>query len=708
MLARLTTTAALGLSLTTPAFGAPIEVQTPKIGRHLDNLEQRIQQEEGVSPRSSEPSALQQRLDGAAREHEALGERLKPLDTAYTSPKPQSKPVPSGGLAQAVANHDWQSEHWLEVGQPIQTLDHSEVPEWQRGVTGPEAALHAWGSMALVDDGIVFPANGGHNSYGGNEMYKFSFGTLEWSIPIGLGGEPGDKCKEIYSDGTPASTHPYDGLEYSPERDVVYRFGGTIYCENGLTTDVVWAVHNDHYRLVLENSAFSGTGIKAALNANSGNIIVMDSGGVGIFDPQTEAFIKIKTNAAFSNSPGTLSYDSKRDHAFIIQANGWWHLVDAQTLEFVKSVQGKPYMAAVYEPRRDVFVGWSGKRSVHTIDPETLAITTFPNSDGPAPTVQGSAGVLGKWRYVAEHDVFVGYNNVHEGVWFYRLPDQPGENKEKAQLQSEGFTCADTVVGWECPSLSGQAASGSIQKGVYTRGVTLDTESTLDFQDSRLTRAISNKGAVIVQADSILKNFTCIGIEVSDGNGACVRQQTANLTVENMTVRDSQEGVLTDTDVVSLTLVNADIENVGGDCSVKCGRAHGVYFASPDGVLTIRDSRFAQATDQGHLVKSGGSKTVIENTVLDERDGNGSRAIDAYSGGELILRHVTIYANSDDGNPDIIGWNYESRTSHPTNQVRFEDVTVYCDTGSRLMGHKPGRPPKLVGTNNVRWPNRRC
>ena len=614
------------------------------------------------------------------------------------------------GLAARAGAHDWGASPWSTLGsEPIPLLPSHEVAPWRYGVTGPKSAILAFTGMAASPGGLTFPGGGGHSAYGGNEVYRFSFDDMTWSRPVDPGGRPGDRCKTVLSDGSPSAVHSYDGVIHAPANDTVYRFGGVAYCDNLLESQDVFAVGpNGWQHLGLAPSELNiGISTKTAWNPNTQTILLAGRHHIAEFDPRTNSFRRVFGDLGFSGA-GAMAYDPKRDRLLVVQMNGYWNLYDGVSGRLVASRSKRPAGGIAYSTVRDTFVGWTGGRDVFTVDPQTLEMTPYPIPDGLAPTRAQSGGVFGKWAYIAEQDLFVGYDNPAEGVWFFRLPAAAKADPRKRQLEAEGFQCADDVVGWECAQTDPQLIQGTVRKGVYQTGAVVRMARRVDFQDSVFTRAIKGKAAIIAQADTTLTNFKCTGIAIDSGNGACVRHERGDLTLDGVTGADIQSLVLSGPDAPALTLRDVTVSNVGGDCRIKCGRAHGVYYSAAEGTLKIEDSRFMRARDQGHLVKTGAKRTTITRSVLDEREGNGSRAIDAYNGGELVLRDVVIYANARDGNREIIGWNHEARTAFAVNRITFQNVTVHCDHGSRLIGSPPLRAPEVIGLDTIRWVNGRC
>jgi hypothetical protein len=130
--------------------------------------------------------------------------------------------------------------HWYEI--PNTHLEAVLPDPLPPGMTGPSSIMIAWSGGAYDtkrDRLIVW--GGGHNDYGGNEIYTFDINSLKWSrvwgpspdIPDGVDG-PDMLCGiETYDDGNPRSRHTYEGLEYIPTTDKFWSQGGSLYCGGG-------------------------------------------------------------------------------------------------------------------------------------------------------------------------------------------------------------------------------------------------------------------------------------------------------------------------------------------------------------------------------------------------------------------------------------------------------------------------------------------
>jgi hypothetical protein len=93
-----------------------------------------------------------------------------------------------------------------------------------------------------------------------------------------------------------------------------------------------------------------------------------------------------------------------------------------------------------FDPLRGNFVLWNGGAEVWILTPPDIlstsgwTLTRQPLPDGPVPTTLGTdtttaTGVLGKWKYIADQDIFLGVIDYEQGtVWAYKPGDWQPHN----------------------------------------------------------------------------------------------------------------------------------------------------------------------------------------------------------------------------------------------------------------------------------------
>lgn len=155
------------------------------------------------------------------------------------------------------------------------------------------------------------------------------------------------------------------------------------------------------------------------------------------------------------------------------------------------------------------------------------------------------------------------------------------------------------------------------------------------------TRTCGGKAILVTRGDDItIRNLTLQRAAVRDHNGAGIRAEGVNLTVDNVRFLDNEEGILAgDKPGSTIRVINSDFER-NGTCAGS-GCAHGIYVNHIK-ELDVENSRFF---DQkvGHHVKSRAYTTlVVNNRIEDGPDGTASYEIDAPNGGSVLIQGNTL------------------------------------------------------------------
>ena len=226
-------------------------------------------------------------------------------------------------------------------------------------------------------------------------------------------------------------------------------------------------------------------------------------------------------------------------------------------------------------------------------------------------------------------------------------------------------------------------------------------------------KSCAGKGIFVIDGNDItVRNLTFMRAAVPDANGAGIRAEGRNLTVEHSRFIDNENGLLANA-VPGSTIRIVDSEFRGnGKCEGQC--AHGIYVSAIDR-LEIEHSRFF---DQhvGHHIKSRARRTtLIGNEIADGPNGNSSYLVDIPNGGDLLMQgnrlqkgklaenNTTAVSIGAEGvkNPTkelfVRGNDFTSDLTVPTVFVR--NVTT---TPAMLAGnHLHGTVTPLVGAGSV-------
>ncbi|MBV8094364.1 MAG: right-handed parallel beta-helix repeat-containing protein [Acetobacteraceae bacterium] len=159
----------------------------------------------------------------------------------------------------------------------------------------------------------------------------------------------------------------------------------------------------------------------------------------------------------------------------------------------------------------------------------------------------------------------------------------------------------------------------------------------------------NGKAILTTDTDVTLSNLAFSGANVSDGNGAGVRYQSGNLTINNSYFHDNQDGLLAASDPSgSITINNSEFAHNGtGD-----GQTHNLYVDDV-GSLAINNSYFHDAV-VGHEIKSRAANTVIQNSRIQDQDGTASYSVDLPNGGNATIKNDVIQQGPNSQNPAII------------------------------------------------------
>lgn len=181
-----------------------------------------------------------------------------------------------------------------------------------------------------------------------------------------------------------------------------------------------------------------------------------------------------------------------------------------------------------------------------------------------------------------------------------------------------------------------------------------------------------NKGAILVKGNDVrINNIECKGIKVPDQNGACIRLEGANLTVDHVYFHRSEQGILTGNQPGIVTIRDSRFELLG-----RAGRAHGIYIGG--GELHIEDSLFIAAVDEGHEIKSRARTTEIVRTVVASLASHDSRLIDISNGGLVSIRDSILEKGPGSSNADVIGYGLENM-AYGYNYIELKGNTIIME-----------------------------
>ena len=224
------------------------------------------------------------------------------------------------------------------------------------------------------------------------------------------------------------------------------------------------------------------------------------------------------------------------------------------------------------------------------------------------------------------------------------------------------------------------------------------------------------KGLFITTGTGItVRNLTLARARVADGNGAGIRMEGADLTVEGVRFVDNQNGILAAPPAASTLTVRNSLFDRNGSCEEGKGCAHGIYAGS-GALLHVEDSVFT-ATRQGHHIKSRLPRTeIIGCSIQDGSEGTASYLVDIPNGGSVVVRDNRMEKGPGAGNHSaaiVIG---AEGVTQPTREILIQGNTFRNDgsystffvknmtaTGAVLTGNRlSGSVRPLNGDGSVR------
>jgi hypothetical protein len=189
----------------------------------------------------------------------------------------------------------------------------------------------------------------------------------------------------------------------------------------------------------------------------------------------------------------------------------------------------------------------------------------------------------------------------------------------------------------------------------------------------------AGKALFITQGSGItIRSLTLKGAHVADHNGAGIRAEGGDLTVDHVRFVNNEDGLLAGS-LSGVKITVRDSEFLGnGTCAGGGGCAHGVY-AGQIGLLRVERSRFS-GTRSGHHIKSRAQRTEIVGCVMEDgAGGTSSFAVDAPNGGAVVVRDNRIEKGPNAENHTaaiVIG---EEGVNQPTPEIVIEHNRFQVD-----------------------------
>lgn len=176
---------------------------------------------------------------------------------------------------------------------------------------------------------------------------------------------------------------------------------------------------------------------------------------------------------------------------------------------------------------------------------------------------------------------------------------------------------------------------------------------------------------VIAGSDTKIENVEFSGARVPDMNGAGIRQEGANLTLEHCYFHDNQEGILAADNPASAIVIDSSVfaRNGAGD-----GYSHNLYI---DHVRSFT-MRFSYSTGArvGHLVKSRALRNYILYDRLTGERGSESYELDLPNGGLSYVIGTTLQQGAGTRNQSMLAYGEEGNLNPDSRLYAVNDTFV--------------------------------
>ena len=197
-----------------------------------------------------------------------------------------------------------------------------------------------------------------------------------------------------------------------------------------------------------------------------------------------------------------------------------------------------------------------------------------------------------------------------------------------------------------------------------------------------LTDKVCNDKAIFITKgrDITVRNITFTAAHASHHNGAGIRAEGVNLTVEDSRFIANEDGILAGDNPTSTITIKNSYFSGNGNCIAAC--AHGIY-ATHIALLHIENSQFVEQ-HVGHHIKSRAARTeVINNTIQDGPNGSASYLVDLPNAGSAVISgNVFEKGPRSENRQVVISIGAEKAGGlNPAGEIRIEDNVLSNDAG---------------------------
>ena len=235
----------------------------------------------------------------------------------------------------------------------------------------------------------------------------------------------------------------------------------------------------------------------------------------------------------------------------------------------------------------------------------------------------------------------------------------------------------------DAAALANDGDSIFIDPGVYTdcatwraNNLTIEGEGDVTVRD----RVCQDKAIFVISGSNVtIRAIEFAHARSTQKNGAGIRGEGTNLTIENSRFVDNENGILTGENPKSHIIIRDSVFTENGKCDPFC--AHGIYIGQIALLEVSRSTFFQQYT--GHHIKSRAQRAEITgNIIKDGTVGTASYEVE-YSGRRLSCSARQYYRKGSDAANKFAAVSIgEESNVNPTGELTIDRNTFINDNAA--------------------------
>lgn len=282
-------------------------------------------------------------------------------------------------------------------------------------------------------------AGGGHNDWGGNEVYALDLDTAVLAR-LNLPSYPvRDGCVfgGTNADGRPVARHTYNHLAFLPEigaSGTMFLYGGSLWQCGNFSQDS-WTFDLASLSWTARPSAATPRGsfaVGVARDRVSGLLYARDEYNLWSYDPVAHAWSKRSNDndLAVEAYKGAVIQPNLRRYYFYVSGTRTLHGYDISAATGLLTLQSVPAPTCAFMDRDAIgwswdedlnrIVAWHGSDTIWLLDAATATCTTRAVPGGPT----ARPWIYGRFGYSPTSNVHVSCNGIDDNCFILRLVDE--------------------------------------------------------------------------------------------------------------------------------------------------------------------------------------------------------------------------------------------------------------------------------------------